>query len=65
MKGPILGWDVGGANVKVARIEDDGDVSEPKVLECPFALWRNPTPARGAGGGGRSARPGARPWRSP
>ena len=41
MKGPILGWDVGGANVKVARLEDGGDVSAPKVLECPFPIWRN------------------------
>ena len=41
MKGPILGWDVGGANVKAARIGGDGQ-SEPKVLERPFALWREP-----------------------
>jgi probable H4MPT-linked C1 transfer pathway protein len=41
MKGPILGWDVGGANVKAARIGEDGQ-SGPKVLERPFALWREP-----------------------
>jgi hypothetical protein len=41
MKGPILGWDVGGANVKAARIAEDGP-SEAKVLERPFALWRQP-----------------------
>jgi len=41
MKGPILGWDVGGANVKAARIGEDGQ-SEPKVFERPFALWREP-----------------------
>jgi probable H4MPT-linked C1 transfer pathway protein len=41
MTGPILGWDVGGANIKVARITDEGQ-SEPAVLECPFALWREP-----------------------
>jgi len=41
MKGPILGWDVGGANLKAARIGDDGQ-SEPTVLECPFPLWREP-----------------------
>jgi (4-(4-[2-(gamma-L-glutamylamino)ethyl]phenoxymethyl)furan-2-yl)methanamine synthase len=41
MKGPILGWDVGGANVKAARLEDGGSVSAPKVLECPFPIWRN------------------------
>ena len=31
MKGPILGWDVGGANIKVARIGEDGR-SDLKVL---------------------------------
>jgi len=41
MKGPILGWDVGGANVKAARIGEDGQ-SEPKVFERPFTLWREP-----------------------
>ena len=35
----ILGWDVGGANVKAARI--DGQ-SEPRVCERPLALWREP-----------------------
>ena len=35
----ILGWDVGGANIKVARI--DGQ-SEPQVFERPLALWREP-----------------------
>ncbi len=56
MKGPILGWDVGGANIKAARIEEDGR-SEPTVLERPFPLWREPRPpARGPGGGGRT------PW---
>jgi len=39
MKGPILGWDVGGANLKAARIEE-GSQSGPKVLEHPFPLWR-------------------------
>ena len=41
MKGPILGWDVGGANVKAARIGADGE-SAPQVLERPFTLWREP-----------------------
>jgi probable H4MPT-linked C1 transfer pathway protein len=41
MKGPILGWDVGGANIKAARIGEDGQ-SEPRVFERPFALWREP-----------------------
>ena len=41
MKGPILGWDVGGANVKAARIGAEGE-SAPQVLERPFALWREP-----------------------
>ena len=41
MKGPILGWDVGGANLKVACIGEDGH-SEPRVVERPFPLWREP-----------------------
>ena len=41
MIGPILGWDVGGANLKVARIEGHGQ-SCPAVIERAFALWREP-----------------------
>jgi probable H4MPT-linked C1 transfer pathway protein len=39
MNGPIVGWDVGGANLKAVRIEGDGD-TQPKVIERPFPLWR-------------------------
>ena len=41
MKGAILGWDIGGANVKVARI--DNGQSRPEVHERPFPLWREPS----------------------
>ena len=41
MKRPIIGWDVGGANVKAAIVGADG-CSEPRVLERPFPLWREP-----------------------
>jgi (4-(4-[2-(gamma-L-glutamylamino)ethyl]phenoxymethyl)furan-2-yl)methanamine synthase len=37
---PIIGWDVGGANIKAARI-DEGR-SEPLVFERPLPLWREP-----------------------
>lgn len=37
----ILGWDVGGANVKAALI-DGGDGTVPVVVEQPFPLWREP-----------------------
>jgi (4-(4-[2-(gamma-L-glutamylamino)ethyl]phenoxymethyl)furan-2-yl)methanamine synthase len=37
----IIGWDVGGANVKAALVTSGHDV-EPLVLERPFALWREP-----------------------
>jgi probable H4MPT-linked C1 transfer pathway protein len=37
----ILGWDVGGANIKAARI-GDGARPGPAVLERPFPLWREP-----------------------
>src|SRR5262245_25864544 len=38
-RSPILGWDVGGANIKIARIDGDRR-SAPTVLEHPFAMWR-------------------------
>jgi probable H4MPT-linked C1 transfer pathway protein len=40
VKGPILGWDIGGANIKAALI--DGESATPVVVERPFALWREP-----------------------
>lgn len=42
MNGPILGWDVGGANVKAALLRPDRRC-EPTVVERPFALWRDPS----------------------
>ena len=41
MKGPIIGWDVGGANIKAARV-DRSEPAGPVVVEQPFALWRDP-----------------------
>jgi probable H4MPT-linked C1 transfer pathway protein len=41
MSNAVLGWDVGGANVKLARVGDSGQ-SEPDVVERPFPLWRDP-----------------------
>lgn len=38
MRGPVLGWDVGGANLKVARVSDE----RLEVIERPFAIWREP-----------------------
>jgi probable H4MPT-linked C1 transfer pathway protein len=42
----IIGWDVGGANIKAARIgayaEHDDTVRLPVGFERPFALWREP-----------------------
>jgi probable H4MPT-linked C1 transfer pathway protein len=35
----ILGWDIGGANIKAAWIPDGG---EARIVELPFALWRDP-----------------------
>ena len=40
MRAPILGWDVGGANVKAVRLCDSADTLE--VVERPLALWREP-----------------------
>jgi len=36
----VLGWDVGGANIKVARI-DPRAPGAPIVIEQPFPLWRD------------------------
>jgi (4-(4-[2-(gamma-L-glutamylamino)ethyl]phenoxymethyl)furan-2-yl)methanamine synthase len=41
MTGPILGWDVGGANVKAALIAD-GNETSPRIVERAFPLWREP-----------------------
>ncbi len=37
----ILGWDVGGANLKVARVVGDPPRVD-RTIERPFALWREP-----------------------
>jgi len=37
----ILGWDIGGANVKVARV-GGRPLRVGTVIERPFALWREP-----------------------
>jgi (4-(4-[2-(gamma-L-glutamylamino)ethyl]phenoxymethyl)furan-2-yl)methanamine synthase len=43
--GEILGWDVGGANIKLVRIRPDRrDVLT--VVERPFPLWREPAGLR-------------------
>ena len=39
MTSSILGWDVGGANIKTARVEE-GHV---RVIERAFPLWRDPS----------------------
>lgn len=38
MSGPIIGWDIGGANIKAARIEHGRD--SPSMFECALPLWR-------------------------
>jgi probable H4MPT-linked C1 transfer pathway protein len=40
VNGPVIGWDIGGANIKAARIECAG--SDAAIVEQPFALWREP-----------------------
>ena len=37
----VLGWDIGGANIKAARIHGAGEHGF-EVVEQPFALWRAP-----------------------
>jgi (4-(4-[2-(gamma-L-glutamylamino)ethyl]phenoxymethyl)furan-2-yl)methanamine synthase len=39
MTGPIIGWDIGGANVKAARFDA---ANGTLLIEQPFALWREP-----------------------
>jgi probable H4MPT-linked C1 transfer pathway protein len=41
MRQPVLGWDIGGANIKAALVEGSDD-PRPAVVERPFALWREP-----------------------
>ena len=41
MSVPIIGWDIGGSNVKAARIQSATD-GAPLMVEQPFALWREP-----------------------
>jgi len=38
---PILGWDIGGANLKAVRVEGPPPRVDA-VVERPFALWREP-----------------------
>src|SRR4051812_9527980 len=40
MTADILGWDVGGANIKIARI-DPRTPAAPAAIEQPFPLWRD------------------------
>jgi probable H4MPT-linked C1 transfer pathway protein len=40
VKTPVVGWDIGGANVKAARL--DGKGVAPVVVERPFEVWREP-----------------------
>lgn len=39
--GAVVGWDIGGANVKAARLAGP-DPAAALVVERPFALWREP-----------------------
>ena len=41
MTGSVIGWDIGGANIKAARIAHAGDAA-PMVVSRPFSLWRRP-----------------------
>ena len=41
MNGPIIGWDIGGANVKAARV-GLAERAGPVMVERAFALWRDP-----------------------
>lgn len=45
MSATVIGWDVGGANVKAVRVRFSGDsstVTESRVAIQPLALWREP-----------------------
>jgi len=38
---PILGWDIGGANIKAACVMPDAAVTQPvRVASQPFEIWR-------------------------
>lgn len=39
----VMGWDIGGANVKAARlVRAGGEVQDRRDLTCPLELWREP-----------------------
>ncbi len=39
----VAGWDIGGVNVKAARVAvRDGDVVEARMTVHPFEIWREP-----------------------
>jgi probable H4MPT-linked C1 transfer pathway protein len=40
MRDRVIGWDVGGANIKAALLAEG--VRDPRVVEMPFPLWREP-----------------------
>ena len=44
MNEPILGWDVGGVNLKAVRVWGNGEasLSESAVVQRAFPLWREP-----------------------
>jgi probable H4MPT-linked C1 transfer pathway protein len=46
MSRTILGWDVGGANIKAAFVTDPD--AAPSILVKPFPLWREPAGLAGA-----------------
>ena len=41
MTSAIIGWDIGGANIKAALVDPAEHVA-PVLVEQPFALWRDP-----------------------
>ena len=39
MSGHFFGWDIGGAHLKVARLDQRGEVIAVRLVACP--LWQS------------------------
>jgi probable H4MPT-linked C1 transfer pathway protein len=38
----VIGWDIGGANVKAAHVARDGNATSVKTVSRAFEIWKNP-----------------------
>src|SRR5205814_238 len=39
----VIGWDIGGANVKAAHVLREGNATSVETISRPFEIWKDPT----------------------